>query len=315
MASRWPEPCWRAPSTGSAAPSSCWPRWPTSPFSPRSATTDAAGAKPPTRFLRHSPTPSRYRRRRRTTWASSAWRCGIFRSRTVRRWRRTCATSETPFGTRVLVADLMGKDDRTRSAGTELLELWRGLATTEPSLAEIARLLDGALAERTDRFAKTLLLNLEDGRGELVCCGHPLPLVLSDHEDVRALDILAPLPPLGLFGLVPGGITVYTTSFSVGPTERLLIRTDGIDTVRDAAGTPFPLLERVRSHAGRSATALLDALVADVARHAGPEGDVRDESLLLLLQTEKREFQHLTTTLHLPRQGAPARSDGDRVGA
>ncbi|MGP3776000.1 PP2C family protein-serine/threonine phosphatase [Streptomyces sp. SDT5-1] len=226
-----------------------------------------------------------------------------------------CDVRETPFGTRVLVADLMGKDDRTRSAGTELLDLWRGLATTEPSLAEIARLLDGALAERTDRFAKTLLLNLEDGRGELVCCGHPLPLVLSAHEDVRALDILAPLPPLGLFGLVPGGITVYTTSFTVGPTERLLIRTDGIDTVRDAAGTPFPLLERVRSHAGRSATALLDALVADVARHAGPEGDVRDESLLLLLQTEKREFQHLTTTLHLPRQGAPARSDGDRVGA
>ncbi|MFJ8953128.1 PP2C family protein-serine/threonine phosphatase [Streptomyces sp. NPDC102381] len=227
-----------------------------------------------------------------------------------------CDVRETPFGIRVLVADLMGKDESTRSAGAELLERWRHLANTEPSLAEIARRLDSALAELTDRFAKTLLLALREGRGELVCCGHPLPLVLSDHEDVRALDILAPLPPLGLFGLVPHGITVYTTSFTVGPRQRLLIHTDGIDAVRDAAGTPFPLLERIRSHASQGATALLDALVADLAEHSGAHTDgIRDEALLLLLQAEKREFQHLTTTLHMPRPGSPARPDGDRVGA
>lgn len=227
-----------------------------------------------------------------------------------------CDIRETPYGTRVLVADLMGKDDATIAAGVELLDRWRHLSASEPSLAEIARHLDNALADRTDRFAKTLLLTFKGGRGELVCCGHPLPLLLSDHEGARPLDVLAPLPPLGLFDLVPQGCPVYTTSFAVGSTQRLLIHTDGVEGVRDVAGAPFPLLERARSYAGHGATALLDALAADLEQHAHASVDgIRDEALLLLLQAEKREFQHLTTTLHTPRPGTPARSDDDRVGA
>lgn len=210
-----------------------------------------------------------------------------------------CDARESPYGTRVLVADLMGKDDATRIAGDELLDRWRQLAATEPRLAEIARHLDADLAAQTDRFAKALLITVRDGRGELVCCGHAPPLLLSDTGDVRELNVLTPLPPLGLFHLVPHGCVVYTTSFAVDTPQRLLLHTDGIGSVLNAHGEPFPLQDRALAHQGRPPAALLDALVADLGRHAGGDlSGLRDEALLLLLQAEKREFRHITTALH-----------------
>lgn len=242
------------------------------------------------------------------TLSAQTYRIGDFRLalRSVPQANRTtlvadlCDARESPYGTRVLVADLMGKDNATRRAGDELLTLWRQLAATESSLAEIARRLDADLAQRTDRFAKALLITLhDDGRGELVCCGHPPPLLLSDAIDVRELNVLAPLPPLGLFHLVPQGCAVYTTSFTLSTANRLLLHTDGIGGVLNAQGRPFPLHDRARAHEGRSPAALLDALVADLSRHAGGDLDgLRDEALLLLLQAEKREFRHMTTALH-----------------
>lgn len=224
-----------------------------------------------------------------------------------------CDARESPYGTRVLVADLMGKDDATRIAGDELLDRWRQLAATEPRLAEIARHLDADLAAQTDRFAKALLITVREGRGELVCCGHAPPLLLSDTGDVRELNVLTPLPPLGLFHLVPHGCAVYTTSFAVDTPQRLLLHTDGIGSVLNAHGEPFPLQDRALAHQGRPPAALLDALVADLGRHAGGDlSGLRDEALLLLLQAEKREFRHLTTALRTapstnytePRPGA-----------
>ncbi|WP_229871968.1 PP2C family protein-serine/threonine phosphatase [Streptomyces longisporoflavus] len=212
-----------------------------------------------------------------------------------------CDARESPYGTRILVADLMGKDEATRIAGDELLEQWRQLAMTEPSLAEIARSLDTDLAQRTDRFAKALLITLHDGRGELVCCGHAPPLLLSDAGDVRELNVLTPVPPLGLFHLVPHGCAVYTTTFTVSAANRLLLHTDGIGSVLDAQGSPFPLHDRARAYEGRPPAALLEALVDDLIRHAGGDlQSLRDEALLLLLQAEKPRFRHITTALHSP---------------
>ncbi|MEV2255619.1 PP2C family protein-serine/threonine phosphatase [Streptomyces sp. NPDC050147] len=208
-----------------------------------------------------------------------------------------CDARESPYGTRILVADLMGKDEATRTAGDQLLDQWRRLAATEPSLAEIARRLDADLAKRTERFAKALLVTFhDDDRAELVCCGHPPPLLLSDRGDVRELNVLTPLPPLGLFNLVPHGCAVYTTSFTVSPAKRLLLYTDGLDAMVNAQGGPFPLRDWAAAHTDRPPAALLDALVTALSRHSGD--DLRDEAMLLLLQVGKREFRHVTTALH-----------------
>ncbi|MEU5999012.1 PP2C family protein-serine/threonine phosphatase [Streptomyces sp. NPDC047197] len=258
----------------------------------------------PSRAVSPAPLPAAERPR---TLTAQTYRIGDFQLalRSVPQANRTtlvadlCDARESPYGTRILVADLMGKDDATRSAGDELLERWRQLVTTESSLAEIARRLDAELAQRTDRFAKALLITLHDGRGELVCCGHAPPLLLSDAGDVRELNVLTPLPPLGLFHLVPHGCAVYTTSFTVSTGKRLLLHTDGIGGVLNAQGKPFPLHDRARAHEGRPPAALLDALVDDLNGHAGGDlSSLRDEALLLLLQAEKREFRHITTALH-----------------
>lgn len=227
-----------------------------------------------------------------------------------------CDAREGPYGTRVLVADLMGKDEATRAAGDQLLDRWRRLAATEPSLAEIARRLDADLTEHSERFAKALLLTFQEGGAELVCCGHPPPLLLSGNGDVRELNVLTPLPPLGLFELVPHGCAVYTTSFTVKESTRLLLYTDGIETTANAQGRPFPLRDWVHAHGPRPSAELLDTLVNDLSQHTGGEpGRLRDEALLLLLQAEKRELRHLTTALHTPpaTNHCEARTDGDRA--
>ncbi|WP_160502528.1 PP2C family protein-serine/threonine phosphatase [Streptomyces sp. BA2] len=278
---------------------------PTTPF--------PAASPPPLPALERPPTPTAQ------TYQIGDYRLAL---RSVPQANRTtlvadlCDARESPYGTRILVADLMGKDDATRIAGEQLLERWRQLATTEPSLAEMARRLDADLARGTDRFGKALLITLHEGRGELVCCGHTPPLLLSDYSDVRELNVLTPLPPLGLFHLVPDGCAVYTTSFTVSAAKRLLLHTDGIAGAHNAQGQPFPLHDRARAHEGRPPAALLDALVDDLKQHAGGDLSIlRDEALLLLLQAEKREFRHITTALHTPpasNHHTEAPSDVDR---
>lgn len=271
------------------------------PVAPPQAAAPAPPPEPP--GPANSPdVPSRPPAPRARTYTIGDFRLAL---RTVPQANRTtlvadlCDVRESPYGIRVLVADLMGKDDATRAAGDQLLDRWRRLAATEPSLAEIARRLDADLAKRTERFAKALLVTLHEDRAELVCCGHPPPLLLSDGGEVRELNVLSPLPPLGLFDLVPYGCAVYTTSFTVSSAQRLLLYTDGIDAMANAQGRPFPLRDWARVHGDRPLAALLDALVGDLSRHAGGDLDnLRDEALLLFLQAEKREFRHVTTALH-----------------
>ncbi|MEV0523975.1 SpoIIE family protein phosphatase [Streptomyces sp. NPDC050439] len=228
-----------------------------------------------------------------------------------------CDVRETPYGTRILVADLMGKDDATRVAGDHLLESWRHLAASEPSLAEITRRLDAELDGCSDRFAKTLLITLHNGRGEFVCCGHPPPLVLGGEGGrVREVSPLTPLPPLGLFSLVPHGCTVFTTSFTLRSTQQLLVYTDGVGYAMDQDGSPFPLLQLAQTLGDRPFAALLDALVTELDRHAASGlGGLRDEALLLLLQQEERPFQHVTTALRTPPTwlDAPTRPQADQA--
>ncbi|MFI1677345.1 PP2C family protein-serine/threonine phosphatase [Streptomyces sp. NPDC020607] len=289
------------------------------PLAPPPAATSAPPPEPP------GPADSRDSPNRPTAPRARTYTIGDFRLalRTVPQANRTtlvadlCDARESPYGTRVLVADLMGKDDATEAAGNQLLDHWRRLAATEPSLAEITRRLDADLAEHTERFAKALLITFHEDRAELVCCGHPPPLLLSDGGEVRELNVLTPLPPLGLFDLAPYGSAVYTTSFTVSSAQRLLLYTDGMDAVVNTQGRPFPLRDWARVHGYCPPGALLDALVSDLTRHAGGDLDgLRDEALLLLLQAEKRGFRHVTTALHADPASnhVEARGDCDPAG-
>ena len=204
----------------------------------------------------------------------------------------------TPFGVRLLVGDVMGTGLPANRTGLSVLNAWRELACTEPSLAGIAVRLHALIArsEHPERFVTALLANFpvtDDGssagpRVELVCCGHPPPILLRRGPEIVTAEFTEPYaaPPLGLLDLADGWCRV--SMIGVGDGDRLLLYTDGVSEARDAAGRFFPLAqvtaEAVRPEAdsaGPERGRLLDALVASLDDHVGDRG--RDDILLLLV--------------------------------
>ncbi len=207
----------------------------------------------------------------------------------------------TPFGVRLLIGDVMGTGLPASRTGLAVLNAWRELAYTEPSLAGIAVRLHALIArsEHPERFVTALLVNFpvtgeEPGAGEavpaagswaeLVCCGHPPPLLLRGGPDMRTAAFVEPYaaPPLGLLDLADGWCRA--SMVGVGDGDQLLFYTDGVSEARDAAGRFFPLAqvtaEAVRG-AGTDRTQLLDALAARLDEHVGDRGC--DDILLLLV--------------------------------
>jgi serine phosphatase RsbU (regulator of sigma subunit) len=231
----------------------------------------------------------------------------------------------TPFGVRLLVGDVMGTGAPANRTGLTLLNAWRDLAFTEPSLAGIAVRLHALIArsQHPERFVTALLANFPspdgagtggaglaggldigldvglDGAGldgdepaadagswaELVCCGHPPPMLLRGGSAAFVTPYAA--PPLGLLDLADGWCRA--SMIPVGDGDQLLLYTDGVSEARDAAGRFFPLAQvtaealRLAGGAGggRAGGGLLDALVTRLADHVGDRGC--DDILLLLV--------------------------------
>ena len=214
----------------------------------------------------------------------------------------------TPFGVRLLVGDVMGTGLPANRTGLSVLNAWRDLACTEPSLAGIAVRLHALIARsgHPERFVTALLVNfpVESADGapaagtllapegttlpsppepwvELVCCGHPPPLLLRDGSAAFIEPYAA--PPLGLLDLAEGWCRA--SMIPVGDGDQLLLYTDGVSEARDAAGGFFPLAQvtadTVRD-TGPDRAPLLDVLVARLDEHVG---DRRCDDILLLLVT------------------------------
>jgi serine phosphatase RsbU (regulator of sigma subunit) len=212
----------------------------------------------------------------------------------------------TPFGVRLLIGDVMGTGLAANQTGLCVLNAWRELACTEPSLAGIAVRLHALItrSEHPDRFVTALLVNFPvtaqreeppaetadpdpacGSWAEIVCCGHPPPLLLRDGSAVFIEPYAA--PPLGLLDLADGWCKA--SLILVGEGDQLLLYTDGVSEARDGAGRFFPLAEQtamaLRAGAdpgtGADRPQLLDSLVASLRDHAGDR--VTDDIMLLLV--------------------------------
>jgi serine phosphatase RsbU (regulator of sigma subunit) len=190
----------------------------------------------------------------------------------------------TEFGARLLVGDVMGSGVPAQETGREVVAAWRDLAVSEPSLPGVAVRLHGLIArsQHPERFVTALLVNFgcpaqgcAKGNLEIVCCGHPPPLLL--RGDSVWFAPVFPAPPLGLLDLAEGWCVAATVPF--GPHDRLLLYTDGVSEARDAGGGYFPLAERAAA-ALTNRDQLLDALLADLRAHLG---DAQADDILLLL--------------------------------
>jgi hypothetical protein len=214
----------------------------------------------------------------------------------------------------------MGTGAPANRTGLTVLNAWRDLAFTEPSLAGIAVRLHALIArsQHPERFVTALLANFPspdgpgtggtgldgglegglDGGGldgdasadagswaELVCCGHPPPMLLRGGSAAFVTPYAA--PPLGLLDLAEGWCRA--SMIPVGDGDQLLLYTDGVSEARDAAGRFFPLAQvtaealRLAGGAGggRAGGGLLDALVTSLEEHVGDRGG--DDILLLLV--------------------------------
>ncbi|MFF2503685.1 PP2C family protein-serine/threonine phosphatase [Streptomyces sp. NPDC058067] len=190
---------------------------------------------------------------------------------------------ESPFGTRLLMGDVMGKGHELARTADSVLRAWRDLAVCEARLEGVAVRLHALVAhsDEPDRFVTATLLSVEaDGSAQLVCCGHPPPVLLRDGAAVHAA-VPAPAPPLGLLDLHSGWCAAQPVPATAW--ECMLLYTDGVSEARDARGVFYPLAERAAVLPNADLDDFTDALAADLLRHA--EGGLQDDASLLAVRS------------------------------
>jgi serine phosphatase RsbU (regulator of sigma subunit) len=187
----------------------------------------------------------------------------------------------TPFGVRLLIGDVMGSGQPASETGARVLAAWRELAVAEASLPGIAVRLHTLIArsEHPERFVTALLAGFGCGGADMVCCGHPPPLLF--RGGAASFVETFPAPPLGMLDLGDGWCKKFTVPFGSG--DMLLMYTDGVTEARDSAGSYFPLADRAMeavAAGAMDADLVLDNLLASLRRHVG---DQQSDDILLLL--------------------------------
>ncbi|MEV1021209.1 PP2C family protein-serine/threonine phosphatase [Streptomyces sp. NPDC050264] len=189
---------------------------------------------------------------------------------------------DTPFGTRLLIGDVMGKGPQLSRTADAVLRAWHQLAGRQRSLEVLAVRLHSLVAhsDEPDRFVTATLVSVDpDGSAELVCCGHPPPLLLRDGTAVAAA-VPAPAPPLGLLDLAQGWCAAQPIPHTAW--DRMLLHTDGASEARDAAGTFYPLAERAAELSATPLAGFTAALAADLLHYA--QGSLQDDASLLAVE-------------------------------
>ncbi len=190
--------------------------------------------------------------------------------------------ASTPFGVRAVLGDVRGKGlDAVRLAAV-MLRSFREQAYSHASLVDLAREMDRSLSAElaAEDFVTAVVMSFTAHGLELLNCGHPPPLAVTD-TDHRWLIPTAVTTP---FGLSPD---FKVDTFALEPASRVLFYSDGLVESRSPAGDFFPLESAgVPCLRRRSLSDALDTLVDDLVEHAG--GNVDDDLALLLAELDAR---------------------------
>ena len=129
----------------------------------------------------------------------------------------------------------------------------------------------------TEMFATAVYATVDAATREvrIACAGHPPPLLVRAGQDAQPLPVDA-VPPILMmpFAAVP------VSSVTLERGDRVLLYTDGVTERVDARGEmydPARLKAALAGAAGRSPSALVEYLVADLDRFAAghePEDDI-----------------------------------------
>jgi serine phosphatase RsbU (regulator of sigma subunit) len=178
----------------------------------------------------------------------------------------------TRYGIRLLIGDVRGKGLLAVETAATMIGAFREAAHDEPDLLALADRLERSMSRRAqqlggnetiERFITAVFAEIpaEGGLVRVLNCGHPPPLLIRPGE-VRELDSGRPSPPLNL-GML-GGEPHHVDTYPFRPGEQLLLYTDGVTETRDAAGTFYPLVDRLRSWGCPAPHNLLERLHDDL---------------------------------------------------
>ncbi|WP_079159804.1 PP2C family protein-serine/threonine phosphatase [Streptomyces griseus] len=200
---------------------------------------------------------------------------------------------QSPFGTRVIIGDVQGKGLPAIGAGFAALGAFREAAVREPDLTAVADAVENAVSRHnafsaetgeTERFVTALLLCFDGGdRVRAVNCGHVPPRLLHDGS-VSPVRLRRTSLPLGLGDLC--GEARAAETFPFPPGAALLACTDGVTEARDAAGSFYPLDERIGGWAERGPREVAEALRTDLRTYAA---GVRSDDVAVLLLSRPDE--------------------------
>ncbi|GEA87755.1 PP2C family protein-serine/threonine phosphatase [Cellulomonas cellasea] len=182
----------------------------------------------------------------------------------------------TAYGVRAVLGDVRGKGLSAVRLANYVLGAFREAARREESLVDVVRAMEALVrAEGGDEdFVTAVVVEVaHDGVVTAICCGHPVPVLLT-ADGPRPADVVPDLP-LGL-----GAGAVGAGRLADGPAGVLLF-SDGLTEARDRGGRFLDVDEVLRRHAGVSGADLVDALQRTVTAHT--DGELRDDVTLLWL--------------------------------
>jgi phosphoserine phosphatase RsbU/P len=185
----------------------------------------------------------------------------------------------TPWGLRVLVADVCGHGLEAVDRAAALTAAFRGAAHLCATLDELAKQLDDVFAAKLGDevdFATGIVVQIDGDEVQIINCGHPDPALIRADR----LSWVSPGQRSRPFGLAP--LPNSTRLVFIGG-DRLVIYTDGLTEARDPQGEWFDAEHHI-VHAFKSGSLdeAVDQLIADL--HAHTDGRLRDDIVVLALQ-------------------------------
>lgn len=195
------------------------------------------------------------------------------------------AVAESPYGLRVLIGDVRGRDTLAAGGANALLGAFHRAGPRARTPYALVDELERAMLRHTGRhrgpaadedFASVIVAQFSPDAATLLLVnrGHPAPLLLRPGS-VRALEPRYPGLPLGLRELAPRRAAV-TLSLRFPADGTLLLLTDGTTEARNPDGAFYDPVARLAAHGGAAPEELVRLLRADVTAHLGGPGRRRD---------------------------------------
>ncbi|MET7736770.1 PP2C family protein-serine/threonine phosphatase [Streptomyces sp. NPDC005402] len=189
----------------------------------------------------------------------------------------------TPYGVRLIVGDVRGKGLPAVGTAALVLGVFREAAYDEPDLLAVVDRIERSLARNlgSDDFVTVVVAGYaQEGRLEVVNCGHAPPLLVRAAGGVVPVEPIQPTPPLGLRALTGRTPGLQVLSFTDG--DQLLLYTDGVTEARDRDRAFYPLVEGLARHLSDEPDRTLTALHDELLAHVG--GRLHDDAALLLIR-------------------------------